>query len=68
MLFTVQKLVSYMSQAFTLCPGDVIITGTPHGVGPIQPGDVVEIEETRPLSARKRWRVRAIITAGRREA
>jgi small subunit ribosomal protein S17 len=33
-----------------------------------KPGDVVEIEETRPLSARKRWRVRAIITAARREA
>jgi small subunit ribosomal protein S17 len=27
-----------------------------------QPGDVVEIEETRPLSARKRWRVKAVIT------
>lgn len=33
-----------------------------------KPGDVVEIEETRPLSARKRWRVRAIVTAARREA
>ncbi len=33
-----------------------------------QPGDVVEIEETRPLSARKRWRVRSVVTAGRREA
>jgi len=32
-----------------------------------QPGDVVEIEETRPLSARKRWRVKAVVTAGRRE-
>ena len=31
------------------------------------PGDVVEIEETRPLSARKRWRVRAVVTAARRE-
>jgi small subunit ribosomal protein S17 len=31
------------------------------------PGDVVEIEETRPLSARKRWRVRSIVTAARRE-
>jgi small subunit ribosomal protein S17 len=30
-----------------------------------QPGDVVEIEETRPLSARKRWRVKAVITRGR---
>lgn len=33
-----------------------------------KPGDVVEIEETRPLSARKRWRVKAIVTVGRREA
>lgn len=31
-------------------------------------GDTVEIEETRPLSARKRWRVKSIVTAGRREA
>ncbi len=30
-----------------------------------QPGDVVEIEETRPLSARKRWRVTAIVTKAR---
>jgi 2-keto-4-pentenoate hydratase/2-oxohepta-3-ene-1,7-dioic acid hydratase in catechol pathway len=28
----------------TLWPGDVILTGTPSGVGPIQPGDVVEVE------------------------
>ncbi len=31
-----------------------------------QPGDVVQIEETRPLSARKRWRVTAIVSKGRR--
>jgi small subunit ribosomal protein S17 len=30
-----------------------------------RPGDVVEIEETRPLSARKRWRVRSVVTRGR---
>jgi len=30
-----------------------------------KPGDVVEIEETRPLSARKRWRVKSVITRGR---
>jgi len=30
-----------------------------------QPGDVVEIEETRPLSAKKRWRVKAVVTKGR---
>jgi small subunit ribosomal protein S17 len=30
-----------------------------------RPGDVVEIEETRPLSARKRWRVKSVVTRGR---
>lgn len=44
LLFSVAQLVSYLSQAITLLPGDVIITGTPSGVGPMQPGDVIEIE------------------------
>jgi 2-keto-4-pentenoate hydratase/2-oxohepta-3-ene-1,7-dioic acid hydratase in catechol pathway len=44
LLFPVADLVSYLSQSMTLLPGDVIITGTPSGVGPLQPGDVVEIE------------------------
>jgi 2-keto-4-pentenoate hydratase/2-oxohepta-3-ene-1,7-dioic acid hydratase in catechol pathway len=44
LLFSVPFLVSYMSQAITLLPGDVIITGTPSGVGDIKPGDVMEIE------------------------
>ena len=44
LLFSVARLVSYLSQAMTLWPGDAILTGTPSGVGPIQPGDVVEVE------------------------
>jgi 2-keto-4-pentenoate hydratase/2-oxohepta-3-ene-1,7-dioic acid hydratase in catechol pathway len=40
----VPKLVSYLSQSITLRPGDLILTGTPSGIGPIAPGDVVEIE------------------------
>jgi 2-keto-4-pentenoate hydratase/2-oxohepta-3-ene-1,7-dioic acid hydratase in catechol pathway len=44
LLFSVARLVSYLSQAMTLWPGDVILTGTPSGVGSIQPGDVVEVE------------------------
>lgn len=44
LLFSVPELVSYISQAITLEPGDVIITGTPSGVGEIAPGDVMEIE------------------------
>lgn len=44
LLFSVADLVHYMSRAMTLLPGDVIITGTPAGVGPVAPGDIVEIE------------------------
>ena len=44
LVFSVTTLVSYISQAITLRPGDVIITGTPQGIGPMLPGDVVEIE------------------------
>jgi 2-keto-4-pentenoate hydratase/2-oxohepta-3-ene-1,7-dioic acid hydratase in catechol pathway len=44
LVFDVAYLVSYISQAITLRPGDVIITGTPQGIGPMVPGDVVEVE------------------------
>ena len=43
LLFSVPQLIAYLSMAMTLLPGDVIITGTPSGVGPIVPGDVVDI-------------------------
>lgn len=38
---SVPKLVSFISQVMTLYPGDVVLTGTPEGVGPMQPGDEV---------------------------
>ena len=44
LLFSAAKLVSYISKAMTLMPGDVILTGTPSGVGQIAPGDKIEIE------------------------
>jgi 2-keto-4-pentenoate hydratase/2-oxohepta-3-ene-1,7-dioic acid hydratase in catechol pathway len=44
MIFSVAKLVSYLSQIMTLRPGDVISTGTPAGVSAIFPGDVVEVD------------------------
>ena len=44
MIFSVYELVSFVSGVMTLLPGDVIITGTPPGVGPIVPGDIVEID------------------------
>jgi 2-keto-4-pentenoate hydratase/2-oxohepta-3-ene-1,7-dioic acid hydratase in catechol pathway len=43
LLFSVPKLVAFLSQIMTLYPGDVITTGTPSGVGPLKKGDVVEV-------------------------
>jgi 2-keto-4-pentenoate hydratase/2-oxohepta-3-ene-1,7-dioic acid hydratase in catechol pathway len=43
LIFSVVDLVSYVSHQMTLLPGDVILTGTPAGVGPIVAGDEVEI-------------------------
>ncbi|HEY9623817.1 MAG TPA: fumarylacetoacetate hydrolase family protein [Crinalium sp.] len=44
MNFPPDVLVSYISQVMTLLPGDVVLTGTPEGVGPLQVGDRVRIE------------------------
>ncbi|WP_146843132.1 fumarylacetoacetate hydrolase family protein [Cellulomonas composti] len=44
MVFDAAYLVSYVSGVFTLLPGDLILTGTPAGVGPIVHRDVVEVE------------------------
>jgi 2-keto-4-pentenoate hydratase/2-oxohepta-3-ene-1,7-dioic acid hydratase in catechol pathway len=44
MVFKIPQLVEFITAAMTLEPGDVILTGTPEGVSPIQPGDQVEVE------------------------
>ncbi|HWA40614.1 MAG TPA: fumarylacetoacetate hydrolase family protein [Gemmatimonadales bacterium] len=44
MVFPIPDLLSYISRILTLEPGDLVLTGTPAGVGPLQPGDVVEVE------------------------
>ena len=43
MIFGVPKLVSFISHVMTMLPGDVILTGTPAGIGPLAPGDTVEV-------------------------
>ena len=52
MIHRIPELVSYLSSIFTLAPGDLILTGTPAGVGPIKSGDLVvaEISEVGKLS------------------
>jgi len=47
MVFDCAFLVAYISSVMTLLPGDVILTGTPAGVGPLAAGDVVEVEIER---------------------
>ncbi len=44
MVHDVAALIAYASAAFTLLPGDVILTGTPAGVGPVSPGQRVSVE------------------------
>jgi 2-keto-4-pentenoate hydratase/2-oxohepta-3-ene-1,7-dioic acid hydratase in catechol pathway len=44
MLFPVPALVAYVSSVMTLEPDDVILTGTPPGVGPVRRGDIMEVE------------------------
>jgi 2-keto-4-pentenoate hydratase/2-oxohepta-3-ene-1,7-dioic acid hydratase in catechol pathway len=42
-IFSIPTLLSFITAAFTLEPGDVILTGTPAGVGPLKAGDQVEV-------------------------
>jgi 2-keto-4-pentenoate hydratase/2-oxohepta-3-ene-1,7-dioic acid hydratase in catechol pathway len=44
MVFAIPALIAFISSVMTLDPGDVIATGTPAGVAPLAPGDVVEVD------------------------
>ena len=44
LIFSVPRLVSFISGVMTLLPGDIIATGTPSGIGPMTPGDTIEVK------------------------
>jgi len=44
MIFKIPEIIAFVSQNFTMEAGDIIITGTPSGVGPIKEGDIIEVE------------------------
>ncbi len=44
MVFSVPRLIAHVSRVMTLEPGDIIATGTPEGIGALEPGDDVEVE------------------------
>ncbi|MGD9739474.1 MAG: fumarylacetoacetate hydrolase family protein [Bauldia sp.] len=54
LIFNIERLIEYASRAYTLFPGDVILTGTPEGVGPVVGGDVIHarIEDIGEMSVR----------------
>lgn len=60
MIFNIPEILAFVSKNFTLEAGDIIITGTPSGVGPLHDGDVVEVEIenigtlTNPVKAERR--------------
>jgi 2-keto-4-pentenoate hydratase/2-oxohepta-3-ene-1,7-dioic acid hydratase in catechol pathway len=47
MIFSIPRILSFISRNFTLESGDLILTGTPSGVGPLKNGDMVEVEIER---------------------
>ena len=67
LVFDVATLIAFVSDIMTLMPGDIISTGTPAGVGPLEPGDIVSVEIegigalTNPVVARDD---RAVSSAG----
>ena len=44
LIFKIPRLIAFITEVITLLPGDVIMTGTPAGISPMQPGDEVEVE------------------------
>jgi 2-keto-4-pentenoate hydratase/2-oxohepta-3-ene-1,7-dioic acid hydratase in catechol pathway len=43
MIFDIPYIVSYLSRIMTLNPGDIIATGTPSGIGPVENGDILKV-------------------------
>ena len=44
LIFTIPELINFISHVMSLLPGDIITTGTPSGIGPMYPGDTVEVK------------------------
>jgi 2,4-diketo-3-deoxy-L-fuconate hydrolase len=64
LIFKTRKLIAWASRWYTLYPGDIIMTGTPEGVGPVSPGDVMDCEMQYIGSMRVDVRAAAVFAAG----
>jgi len=63
LIFNVQRLISWASRWYTLYPGDIIMTGTPEGVGPVGDGDVMECAMDRIGEMRVNVRAAALMSS-----
>jgi len=54
LIYSVPELINFISNVMTLLPGDIIATGTPSGIGPMYPGDTVEIK-IEPIGTLKNY-------------
>jgi 2,4-didehydro-3-deoxy-L-rhamnonate hydrolase len=64
LIFKTRKLIAWASRWYTLYPGDIIMTGTPEGVGPVGPGDVMDCEMQYIGSMRVDVRAAPVYAAG----
>jgi 2,4-diketo-3-deoxy-L-fuconate hydrolase len=64
LIFKARKLIAWASRWYTLYPGDIVMTGTPEGVGPVGPGDVMDCEMQYIGSMRVAVRAAAVFAAG----
>ena len=64
LIFDVPRLIEFASSFYTLYPGDIYFTGTPAGVGPVKPGDVLRAR----CAASASWRSRRGRTKSARNA
>jgi 2,4-diketo-3-deoxy-L-fuconate hydrolase len=64
LIFKTRKLIAWASRWYTLYPGDIVMTGTPEGVGPVGPGDVMDCEMQYIGSMRVDVRAAAVYAAG----
>jgi 2,4-diketo-3-deoxy-L-fuconate hydrolase len=64
LIFKARKLIAWASRWYTLYPGDILMTGTPEGVGPVGPGDVMDCEMQYIGSMRVSVRAAPVFAAG----
>jgi 2-keto-4-pentenoate hydratase/2-oxohepta-3-ene-1,7-dioic acid hydratase in catechol pathway len=67
LIYDCRRLIEFASAFYTLYPGDLIYTGTPEGVGPVKPGDII-VCRSSPVLGELKVAVRAHDVAGMQDS